>query len=455
MLKTLRRRTASSFFRWLARLGLARLAALACRLSLKKVQTARNAPGQRRYTLLIFPKDGFTQDVMTALGTSDAVDVYHLPRAILSSMVLAYLPYFIDDNNYASAGPEFDDRKRALRAFLARLFRHLNKALKFEGIVSGNFSYHTDRELAAAVTDMGIHFIALHKENLKMPGRVALFERVYRERRGPFTGSRILVYNEIEKDLQIRTGVFDASRIDVVGMPRLDVMHEWRKAHAGQTVRNEILVFFFADVAGMPRIPRKKAGGGVYFEPVTEGADISLSELARETYATILKIARENPDITITVKTKGRVRDMPDVLRCFGLASEQDAPPNLRFVHTGRLTDLIGGASVVCGFNSTALLETVAAGKPLVMPWFGEVSRPEVQPYILDLRAVALAPLSPEALEQALLDAARKPVPVSPDLPPSVRETLRYWTGNDDGRGAERTYRALLAELERPLRAKG
>ena len=124
-------------------------------------------------------------------------------------------------------------------------------------MISGNFSYATERELASAMQELGVPFIALHKENLKTPGRVEFFERIYSERRGPFTGRKILVYNKIERDLQIRAGVAEAARIAITGMPRLDRMHAWRRGNASTVQCNHILFFVFSSATGMPRVARK------------------------------------------------------------------------------------------------------------------------------------------------------------------------------------------------------
>ena len=112
--------------------------------------------------------------------------------------------------------------------------------------MTGSYSYCAERELASATTSLGIPFIAFHKENLKTRGRVDFFERLYRERRGPFTGRKVLVYNQIERDLQVRAEVAPAAAIEIVGMPRLDRMHAWRRANAGAVPAGTILFFAFS-----------------------------------------------------------------------------------------------------------------------------------------------------------------------------------------------------------------
>jgi hypothetical protein len=425
---------------------------LAALLILPAFTTLKPAKESHACTVVILPKEGFTEDIMTALTAADAVKVVALPRMIVKLLAAPFLPYFVDDNNYASCGPEFDEAKLRYRRLLVAVFETLRRFMRIDAMISGNFSYAPERELASAMQQLGVPFIALHKENLKTPGRVDFFERIYQERRGPFTGQKVLVYNKIERDLQIRAGVADPAKIEIVGMPRLDRMHAWRRANAGTAVRNRILFFVFSSATGMPRVVRKQPTvGKIYFEEQEDdGGDISLARLSEQTFRALLRIAQDNPDIEIVVKSKGRRRDYSETASLFGFQLESQLPPNMRVVHGGDALHLIAEASVVCGFNSTALLEAVAAGKPVVVPWFAEAESPAVWPYLIDLRTISVAAASPESLYSELIRLARQPVPVPAELDAERKQSLVVWTGNDDGDAAARTRHAILHELSTP-----
>jgi hypothetical protein len=399
--------------------------------------------------VVILPKEGFTEDVMTALADADPVKVVALPRIVVKLLAAPFLPYFIDDNNYASCAAEYDVPKLRYRRFLVAVFETLLRVMRIDAMITGNFSYATERELASAMEELGVPFIALHKENLKTPGRVEFFERVYRERRGPFTGRKILVYNQIERELQIRAGVADASRIAITGMPRLDRMHAWRHGNMHTVQCNHILFFVFSSATGMPRMVRKgETPGQVWFEnEERDDGDISLARLSEGTCRALLQVALHNPDIDIVVKSKGRRRDLNETAALFGFGSEAELPVNMQIVHGGDVLDLIADASVVCGFNSTALLEAAAAGKLVVMPWFAEAEAPEVLPYLIDLRGISITAFSPEDLQAELVKLAHQPRPVPADLDAETRQALAIWTGNDDGHAAARTRDAIVSEI--------
>ena len=434
-----------SAIRYAAAHNLPRLAAL---LMLPNLRTLKAAKASGARTLVVLTKEGVTADVMTALTGADEVKVVALPRIIVKAMASAFLPYFIDDNNYASSGAEFDDRKLRYRRFWAAVLEALSRFMRIDGMISGNFSYASERELASALTQRGLPFIALHKENLKTPGRVELFERIYRDRRGPFTGRKILVYNEVERDLQIRAGVAEPAQIEVVGMSRLDRLHEWRRANAGAKQRNRILFFVFSPATGMPRIARKtETPGQVDFEDEDDG-DISLAKLTDETCRMLVRLAQDNPDIEIVIKSKGRRRDLDDTATLFGFSKEAQFPKNMRVIHGGDVLALIADTAVVCGFSSTALLEAIAAGKPVVTPWFAEAKTAEASPYLLDLSGITRATPTPDDLYRELVTLARDPLPVPSDLNSESLRSLRFWTGNEDGEAGFRTRNAILRELQ-------
>src|SRR4051812_1375350 len=146
-----------------AALNLPWLTALLIRPAFKTLKSAKTADAR---TVVILPKEGFTEDVMTALAGADNVKVVALPRIIVKLLAAPFLPYFIDDNNYASAGTAHDTVKLRYRQFLVVVFETLLRVRNIDAMISGNYSYATERELASAMGQLGIPFIALHKENL-------------------------------------------------------------------------------------------------------------------------------------------------------------------------------------------------------------------------------------------------------------------------------------------------
>ena len=237
------------------------LVAILFRLLTRRMPSPTDRGGKKRYNVLMIEKDTFYEDVLASLGSSPDVRVHVAHRMVVKAIAAAYLPPELDGNFYVSDDPKTIQAKRDYAAFLTSMWPYLSRLMSIDAIVSANFSYYAERELAGAMEALGVPFLALHKESLKSPGRMNFFADLYRSRRGPFTGRRILVYNEIERLVQTTAEVIAPDSVTVCGMPRLDRMHSWRQNEAdgaaNDSGRKQVLFFSFTKKTGLPQIRRK------------------------------------------------------------------------------------------------------------------------------------------------------------------------------------------------------
>ena len=402
--------------------------------------------------LLTLPKPGFSQDAQAAFGGDDRLAILSFSRALVKAPYPSFLPPEVDDNNYRSAAPEFDAAKSDLREFWTKAWPHIQDRAKADAVLTGNFGYFAEQELAAVVEAQGTPFIAMHKESLKTPGRQVFFERLYQERRQPFPGRRILVYNTIERDVQVAAGIAPTENITVCGMPRLDDLHAWRgqPAHDSELpARPMVLMFSFHPKTGLPFIPRKPGGPMARMETLGPAEqDLAWTKLHLEFHKAAARLARENPGLDVVVKCKA---DLPKWLKeTTGGSLELEGIGNLRVVMGGDPHELIKAASVVTGFGTTALLETLAAGKQLVLPRFAEAAAGDTVPFVLDLGDAARCAESPEEFVELLRDGADgDPTPVQ-GMDWETAQALDKWAGNSDGAAGRRVAAAVLGEIGAP-----
>ena len=450
-LRTLAVRPLEFLFAFLARHRLAGLAALALRLSLREFKSIGRPSVARPTTILMLPRVIFTEDVAATFGGTGEFRVLMPPSFAIKALASGILPPLTHTNFYAVDHPELEDAKRDYRAFLSRMWRSLQRHVRIDAVVTGNFGYWAERELAAALEQLGVPFIAMHKESLKTQGYVDFIEKVYRERRGLFTGRRILVYNEIERQLQIDAGVVAPGRITVGGMPRLDRLHAWRRSAANTATTNQrrpqVLFFSFIPKGVLPRIVRKShTSQGAWEEELGEDlADLSWQELATSTHRAMLQLARETPEITVVVKAKEARRERSGTIEM--LRDGQGHPANLHIVVGSDPLELITASDVVCGFNTTALLEAISAGKPVVVPRFAEARDERMIPYVVDLEDAVDHADSPEGLIEKLRAAALARQPSPAKLDTARLRALERWVGNPDGHAGERMRALILAEI--------
>lgn len=257
----------------------------------------------------------------------------------------------------------------------------------------------------------------------------------FKKTRGRFMGRRVFVYTELERDHQIEGGISRADQITIVGMPRLDRLHAWRKLAASgkvpaRSAKPLVLVLAF--------IPNN-------FLPSYSGieSDLAWGELCRGTYRAAVCLGRENPSIDVVVRPRGHEVAEVETLVC----REGPRPANVRVEADGDIMPLIQASWVICGHNTTALLEGLAAGKPVIVPHFSEAVDVRYQGYIVEHGKAVEHANSVDDLVARIARHCASPEPVREELSPAVKAELATWTGNADGRASERVSSALMREL--------
>jgi hypothetical protein len=397
---------------------------------------------------LVLTRAGFFEDVEESFRGVRDFDVVMWPNFALKAFAAAILSPSLDHNYYLTADPQIEATKRAYRDFLAKVWCHFSALMPVDVVLTGNFGYCAEREFAAVVETAGTPFVALHKENVRPPKRIAYWHRLYKERRGPFAGRRVLVYNDIERELEIASKVAAPEKIVVTGMPRLDRIHRWRRNNVGASkdrTMPQVLFFAFARHEKLTGIQRKPAAGIAGNIELIEGEDwgkLSWKELGEESHRAMVELARRRPDISVIVKTKGQRRKKDDILAMLQFAAD-NMPANLKIVAGGDPFELMAESRVVIGFNTTGLLEAIAAGKPVIVPWFGEAQDSAMSDHIIDLGdAVIYAPTSEELIQLAA-DFVDNPRNLPGDLNETASRVLKHWVGNDDSAAGARVYQAI------------
>jgi hypothetical protein len=428
------------------------LAALLFRLSLRPVR--RLSPPNAKYRVLLMLRPGLTEDALSIFEDAPQFAALGAPQGLLKAVAANILADTIDEQNYVNLSPAEEESKRVYRAFLQRMLAWLLRLCRIDAIISGNFAYFAERELHAAAEALGLPFIVLHKENLKSEGRIPYFQDIYRNRRGAFTGRRIAVYNAVERQIQIAAGVVSPDRVSVCGMPRLDRAHAWRRVMAGRSLpaRPTVLFFTFGVKTGLPGIRRKNELPGLVLKPhgkFTEPMDpaidrLSWSETLALTMRALAAFATAHPQVRVVMKSK-RGYAQQDFFRS---AVGEAMPQNIEWVEEGDPLPLLKDAWAVLSMNSTAVLESLATGKIVLTPGFGEAGTEEMRPWLTDFGDAVESMQTPEQLVARLTQICTGPVPAVPaELAPAAVATLEHWSGNTDGKASERAREMIQAEL--------
>jgi glycosyltransferase involved in cell wall biosynthesis len=403
-----------------------------------------------RYRVLILNlnKPGFLEDVTASFAGAKDFELVSWPTYALTSFSAALLAPELSNKTYESDDPVVEASKLRYRDFLFALWSHFTRREKIDAVLTANYGYYNQREFAAALNQAATPFIALHKENVKSPGRVKYWQPIYRKR-GRFEGSKILVYSETERDLQVSSGVTDAANVVVAGMPRLDRVHHMRSRlfELGAAPPPQLLFFAFWKREKLTATERVSSAR-LRMESDEEWSLRNWNALCEGTYRAIVELARSRPDARVVMKTKPQSVRLEEILKMLGETADT-LPSNFEIVTGGDPIRLIGESRVVVGFNSTALLEALAAGKPVIVPDFAEARDPAMRDLVIDLGEAVEKASSPEELSRSIsrhLDAETAP---AENLTAVSLDTLRQWVGNDDGAAGQRVLAAIRAEIAR------
>ncbi|MBT4043881.1 MAG: hypothetical protein HOK21_15825 [Rhodospirillaceae bacterium] len=435
-------------FRWSAKANLPGLAARLLHGVIGEVPSPTNPDA---VNLLLISKQGLAEDAMAAFGADPRFRIFAFDKVnvkALKAMISAFCPPTLDDHSYKTDDPAIVAGKAAYQSFIGAVWQRLIAYRPYDAVLSANFAYYAERPLAAALEAIGTPFIPLHKENLKTPGLEPFFINFYRDRRGPYEGRGTLVYNQVEKRIQVGAGVLPPERVTIVGMPRLDPVHAWRKKGEVPTGAKRALFFSFTAKTGLPRIPRKYDPDGLGDRDVDLDLDaLHWDELAAAYHRAAVHVARQAPDVTVIVKTKSGKYEV-DAARAL-MAQAGEIPANLKLVEGGDPLDLILASDVICGFTTTALFEALAAGKPIVCPRFAEAVDDKNLPYIVDMEdAVSYGGSEAEMADQVIAHLQAPRIVVA-DLSAEAMALLEKWTGNADGKAGIRVADAVLAEVSK------
>jgi hypothetical protein len=438
-------------FRQAARWRQPRLAALLLRIATRRLHAPQHAKSKPSHRALVMARTGFFEDIEESFRDAPDFEIVVWPSFALKAFAAPILSPLLDHNYYLTEDAEIEATKRAYRDFLAQTWTQFSRLMPIDVVLTGNFSYCAEREFASMLEQAGTPFVAIHKENVRPPRRVEYWRQLYKERRGPFTGRKVLVYNDIERRLQIESGVAPPEQIVITGMPRLDRIHRWRREHAGPSgdrTRPQVLFFAFARQEKLTAIQRKPSAGVAGNMEAMDGdwGKLGWMELGEGSHRAMVSLARQRPDITVVVKTKGQRRKKDDILLMLQSAAKT-LPPNLKLVTGGDPFSLMTESRVVVGFNTTGLLEAIAAGKPAVVPWFGEAQDSTMRDNIIDLGDAAAYAHSEDELIRMVSDFVDNPRDVPEQLDDSVSSVLEYWVGNPDSAAGTRVHQAIMDVL--------
>lgn len=242
-------------------------------------------------------------------------------------------------------------------SFLKKLLPQLKKILKFDAVLSGNYSYIMQQEIARACRENNIPFLVSFKEGLVVPGSYGGWSEI--QKGCEFIGNKMMVYNEnIKKSfLEAKIKGLNENNLIICGIPRLD---QYFINNEKKSFKKQIVFFSYypsIKFAGMISDQKK-------FEQALKRSD--------DFHKWVMTFALKHPEIKVIIKTKVSEHFVNYVESIY---KKNFTKPinNLKITNSGDTYKLITESDAIITFYSTTVMEALIADKIVITPYFGDL----------------------------------------------------------------------------------
>jgi len=305
------------------------------------------------YTVLCFGRPIFDEDINALSGFSSRINYVIIPKFLMLSIFKCFLSDILRPGIHIKYHEinGFSEDKLEYRRYMDTLFNRLLLSIPFDAVLSGNYVYAWQQEVAKNCLDRGIPFIVLYKEGLTTNGNDISYMTRYTNNN--FIGTKLLVYNKrIEQAiLKLQVKNLNEDNVESIGIPRLDRYFKIKS-------KGKSLVFF-----------------SFYIEDKIRHLELSEDiigqyvEDAKNFHIEVMKFAVRNSNINVIIKTKSSeiyYNYVYDIAKSMNV----DGIDNLVITSEGEAYDFIKDSLCVIGYNSTVLLEGVIANRIIITPDF-------------------------------------------------------------------------------------
>jgi len=251
--------------------------------------------------------------------------------------------------------------KKKYKDFLVTFLQVLKKKYNFNILISFSFLYYAERELHEACSQLKIPFLILYKESIHTEIQKKYFLYTCKKINEKFKGYKIAVYSKYAKKLLTESNIANNKKIDVVGCSRLDESFSYKKLKP----KNQILYYAIQNDRGLPT-GLINTFGKKFFKDIKSDLSFNTKYNWNKLHIKTLKIlkifAKNNPKILIIIKVKhGETSNKKEYF---------NLPDNIKIIDHGAGHTLLKESKVVIGWNTTSVLEGIAANRFILIPYF-------------------------------------------------------------------------------------
>tara|TARA_B100000795_G_scaffold79174_2_gene56729 strand:- start:722 stop:2056 length:1335 start_codon:yes stop_codon:yes gene_type:complete len=395
----------------------------------KKLTNIKYNLKSRKKIIYFYKSIGYDDLISTFNASPSNHEIFSLERSFLVKVFVFFVGNKVEDFNYLIKGT--GKQKFKYKIFVKNVFLYMKLYWRLGGFITSTVNPKADHGMADASKELNLPFIVLHKEGIKTEKGRLVQQWIFKNRVGRFKGTKLIVYNKRERKAFLESGFVKKSEITVTGCPRFDWFLKLKKTHPNK----KNIVFFLIQSGnssyGMPYF------NGKWFVPKILKKKIQVEKsnwdnVNFEYIKFIKKFIQTNKAYNIIIKTK------------VGFSSEQLKylnnfnKKNIKIVKGGSSFSLIKNSEIIVAFNSTVVLEALAANRLLVSP-IDLVHSKKLHNFILKIKKNYL----PIADLDKLHNKNIKIKDLKKNNKNELNEIFNRYLGNSDGKASFRVAKCI------------
>lgn len=317
-----------------------------------------------KYKVLVLTKSVGIDDLISSQKKYNKNILYlTFPRYFLKIIYEAIIHNHqgLTDEKYVTKNKHTEYSKKIYNNFLNSLFKTFIKKYPFNLFIGFNFLYVAERELHEVSQKLRIPFLLLFKECVITKTQFNYQTYTWKKNKEYFKGSKIGVYSKLAKQYLSQSKIANRNTIDVIGCSRLSESFSYKKI----LPKNKIVYFAVEKYRGLPNLYCKTQSKN-FFKDLEDykffNKKFNWEFLHNKTLKILKNFATKNPHIEIIIKTKtGEKKNLSDY---------KNLPENIKVIHEGAGHALLKESKVVIGWNSSIILEAIAANRFILLPYF-------------------------------------------------------------------------------------
>jgi hypothetical protein len=416
---------------FLSKLILKEIQEISAQGNISRVDRNNPVDPERISILVLSPKEYRGRDLLV-LAQNSEVQILTLPDHWTTRLFYRFVSSKINMKNHIPTqlnperGSSLAISIAKYRDFLGRLLPVFYSLLRVDCVLSAHHNFVTDANWGAVSESVGVPYIVLHREGEWFDKGHPVYDSTFdamKKRMGgyKFEGSLVLFHNQLGRNSYADFGMIPLEKSAVIGALRMDEL---------------ATSMLDAD----SDIPANDTRWSITLFPFFVAEKFPAYDVFQDFLITISTIARDNPSLKFLIKPKGPERQFNPWLK---LANDTAIAhginladyPNLEIDYDIDAQKAIQQSSVVCGLNSTTILEAGAAGKPVIIPSYGSLLKPKCRNQLIAIPEYSVYDIvhSKEELRSKLLEKMEDPfVPV--EIREKRRKVLEKYCGQLDGK---------------------